>query len=142
MFQIKQRADNDRRIHAITFVAHQFYRTQDNLIDLWLHVIASFHAKATRDHSNRLLENQAAQQKQIKSVVNDLETSVFGLLSDIRDVVEADGISDTQKFSTIQALLNRCQSGAFEQLKDNLFVTAWDESWFDMLEAGSLRLQN
>ena len=97
LFQIKQRTDNDRRIHATAFVAHQFYRTQDNLIDLWLSVMASFHAKATRDHNDRLLENRVAQQKQIKSVINDLDTSVFGLLRDIRGVTEADGMSDTQK---------------------------------------------
>lgn len=142
LFQLKQRTDNDRRIHATAFVAHQFYRTQDNLIDLWLSVMASFHAKATRDHNDRLLENRAAQQKQIKSVINDLDTSVFGLLRDIRGVTEADGMSDTQKVSTIRALLDKGRSSAFEQLKDDLSATARDESWFDVLEAGSLRLQN
>ena len=142
LFQLKQRTDNDRRIHATAFVAHQFYRTQDNLIDLWLSVTASFHAKATRDHNDRLLENRAAQQKQIKSVINDLDTSVFGLLRDIRGVTEADRMSDTQKVSTIRTLLDKGRSSAFEQLKDDLSATARDESWFDVLEAGSLRLQN
>lgn len=142
LFQLKQRTDNDRRIHATAFVAHQFYRTQDNLIDLWLSVMASFQAKATRDHNDRLLENRAAQQKQIKSVINDLDTSVFGILRDIRGVTEADGMSDTQKVSTIRALLDKGRSSAFEQLKDDLSATTRDESWFDVLEAGSLRLQN
>ena len=32
LFQLRQRADNDRRIHAATFVAHQLYRTHDNLL--------------------------------------------------------------------------------------------------------------
>ena len=142
LFQLKQRADNDRRIHATAFVAHQFYRTQDNLIDLWLSVMASFHAKATRDHNDRLLENRAAQQKKIKSVINDLDTSVFGLLRDIRGVTKADAMSDTQKVSTIRGLLDKSRSCAFEQLKDDLSATARDDSWFDVLEAGSLRLQN
>lgn len=142
LFQLKQRADNDRRIHATAFVAHQFYHTQDNLIDLWLSVMASFHAKATRDHNDRLLENRAAQQKKIKSVINDLDTSVFGLLRDIRGVTEADAMSDTQKVSTIRGLLDKSRSCAFEQLKDDLSATARDDSWFDVLEAGSLRLQN
>ena len=142
LFQLRQRTDNDRRIHATAFVAHRFYRTQDNLIDLWLSVMASFHAKATRDHNDRLLETRAAQQKQIRAVIDDLDTSVFGLLRDIRGVTEADGISDTQKVSTIRALLDRSRASAFERLKDDLSATARDESWFDVLEAGSLRLQN
>ena len=142
LFQLKQRADNDRRIHATAFVAHQFYRTQDNLIDLWLSVMASFHAKATRDHNDRLLSMRAAQQKKIKSVINNLDTSVFGLLRDIRGVTEADAMSDTQKVNTIRGLLDKSRSCAFEQLKDDLSATARDDSWFDVLEAGSLRLQN
>jgi hypothetical protein len=142
LFQLKKRTDNDRRIHAAAFVAHQLYRTHDNLIDLWLSIMASFQARAKRDHNDRLLEDRAAQQKQIKSVINDLDTSVFGLLHDIRGVTEAGGMSDTQKVSTIKALLEKGQSGAFEQLKDDLSATARDESWFDVLEAGSLRLQN
>ncbi len=38
--------------------------------------------------------------------------------------------------------MDRGRSGAFEQLKDGLSATARDESWFDVPEAGSLRLQN
>ena len=142
MFQIHRRAAGDRYIHAAAFVAHQFYRTQDNLIDLWLSVMASFQAKATREHNEQLLESRAAQQEQLKAVVHDLDNSVFGLLRDIRCVTEADGMSDAQKVDAIRSLLDQGRSGAFEQLKDNLAATGRDQSWFDVLEAQSLRLQN
>ena len=66
LIQLQQRADNDRRIHAAAFVAHQFYRTHDNLIDLWLSVMASFHAKATREHNDRLLETRKEQQDHLQ----------------------------------------------------------------------------
>ena len=142
MFQIQRRAAGDRYIHASAFIAHQFYRTQDNLIDLWLNVMASFQARATRDHNNRLLESRATQQEQLKTVVDDLDKSVFGLLRDIRGVTEADSMSDAQKVDAIRSLLDQGRSGAFERLKDDLAATGRDEGWFDVLEAGSLRLQN
>ncbi|XAT59615.1 Tn3 family transposase [Rhodobacteraceae bacterium Araon29] len=142
IFQIQRRATSDRHIHAAAFVAHQFYRTQDNLIDLWLSVMASFQAKAVREHNDRLLENRAAQQDQLKSVINDLDTSVFGLLRDIRDVTEADSMSDAQKVDSIRSLLDQGRSGAFDQLKDDLAATGQDEGWADVLETGSIRLQN
>ena len=142
LFQLRQRADNDRRIHAAAFVAHQFYRIHDNLIDLWLSVMASFQARATRDHKNRLLESRATQQEHLKTIVEDLDKSVFGLLRDIRGVTEADSMSDAQKVDAIRSLLDQGRSGAFERLKDDLATTGRDEGWFDVLEAGSLRLQN
>ena len=142
LFQLRQRADNDRRIHAAAFIAHQFYRTHDNLIDLWLSVMASFHAKATREHNDRLLETRKEQQDQLKAVIDDLDTTVFGLLRDIRGVTEADGMSDAQKVDAIQSLLDQGQSSTFERLKDDLAATGGNQSWFDVLEAGSLRLQN
>ena len=140
--KIQRRSVGDRYIHAAAFVAHQFYRTQDNVIDLWLSVMASFQARATRDHNNRLLESRATQQEQLKTVVDDLDKSVFGLLRDIRAVTETDSMSDTQKVDVIRSLLDQGRSGAFERLKEDLATTGRDEGWFDVLEAGSLRLQN
>ena len=142
MFQIRRRAESDRYIHAAAFVAHQFYRTQDNLLDLWLSVMASFQAKATRKHNERLLEGRKKQQDQLKAVVNDLDVSVFGVLRDIRSVTEANEMSDTQKVEAIRSLLDQGRSGAFERLKDDLITTGKDGGWFDVLETESLRLQN
>ncbi len=142
MFQIQRRSLGDRYIHAAAFVAHQFYRTQDNLIDLWLSVMAAFQARANRQHNDQLLENRATQQEQLKTVVDNLDKSVFGLLRDIRGIAEAGGMSDAQKVDAIRSLLDQGRSGAFERLKDELAATGRDESWFDVLEARSLRLQN
>ena len=142
MFRIQRREDNDRHIHAAAFVAHQFHRSQDNLIDLWLSVMAAFQATVTRGHNEHLLQSRKKQQEHLKAVFDDLDTSVFGLIRDIRDVTEADGLSDAQKVADIRAPLDRGQSSAFELLKDDPAATGQDRSWFDMLEAQSLRSQN
>ena len=142
IFQIQRREDNDRHIHAAAFVAHQFHRSQNNLIDLWLSIMASFQATVTREHNEHVLERRKKQQEHLKTVVDDLDTSIFGLIRDIRDVAEADSLSDAQKVSDIRALLDRGQTGAFERLRDDLAATGQDRSWFDMLEAQTLRSQN
>ena len=51
-------------------------------------------------------------------------------------------MSDTQKIDAIRSLLDQDRSSAFEQLKDKLVATERDQSWFDVVEAQSLRLQN
>lgn len=142
IFQIHRRESNDRYIHAAAFVAHQFFRMQDHLIDLWLSVMASFQTTAAREHKERLLENRKDQQEHLKAVVDHLDASVFGLIREIRSLTDADGLSDAQKITEIRTLLNRGQTGAFERLKADLHDTAQDESGYDVLETHSLRLQN
>ena len=142
VFQIQRREANDRYIHAAAFVGHQFYRMQDNLVDLWLSVMASFQTTAVREHKERLLDQRREQQDQIKSVVDDLDAMVFGLIREIRGVAEAGCLSDAQKIIAIQALLDRRPTGALERLKTNLDEAGQDRTWHAVLEARSFRLQN
>lgn len=48
IFQLQRRSEADRHIHATAFVAHQFFRIQDNLIDILLNVMASFQTTVSR----------------------------------------------------------------------------------------------
>lgn len=94
MFQLQQRSRPDCHLHATAFVAHQFYRCQDNMIDLWL------------------------------------------------SVMSAANLSDAEKVTATQALLEQGQTEDFVRLKDDLAATASDVGWHDILEARSLKLQN
>ncbi len=62
VFQVQRRRDGDRCIHAAAFVEHQFCRSQDNLIDLWLRFMAGFQPAALRHHTASLLETRGKQQ--------------------------------------------------------------------------------
>jgi len=142
IFQMQRRDQNDRYIHAAAFVAHQFYRSQDNMIDLWLSVMASFKSAATREYQETLVQERKDQQRQIEIVVNGLEVSVFGVLRGIRSVTAAANLSDTERVTATVALLDQGQTKDFDQLKDDLAATAKNASWYDILEARSVRLQN
>lgn len=142
MFQLQRRADADRYIHAAAFVAHQFYRMQDHLTDMLLSVMASFQTTASREHKDQLSGQRMDQQKTLKAAVDELDVSVFGLIREIRELMDDAGLSDSQKITKIRTALNRGQSGAFEQLKANLEIAGQDQNWYDVLEERSLRLQN
>lgn len=142
VFQIKRREANDRYIHAVAFVAHQFFRTQDNLVDLWLNVMPSFRTKVIRQHKETLLDNRKKQQQKLRAVVDELDTSVLGLIRDIRIVTDEDELSDTEKIDKIRAILALEQTSAFDDLKADLKADEKDSSWFEVLESGSLKLQN
>ena len=50
IFQLNQRREEDRYVHVIAFITHQYYRLQDNLVDTFLTAVKSFENGAKRDH--------------------------------------------------------------------------------------------
>lgn len=142
VFQIQRREANDRYIHAAAFVAHQFFRMQDNLVDLWLSVMASFQTTASREYKERLLENRKAQQEQFQILARELQASVSGLIRDILSLTDDNSLSDAQKVAAIRAVLDRGGTGTLRRLKTDLETSGQDRSWHDLLEEHSLRLQN
>lgn len=49
IFQLNQSSDVDRYVHVTAFIAHQYYRLQDNLVDVILSVVQSFQNSAQRE---------------------------------------------------------------------------------------------
>ena len=142
MFQLQQRSQTDRYLHAAAFIAHQFYRCQDNMIDLWLSVMASFKSSAAREYQETLAQDRKDQQRQITSIVDSLDASVFGVLRSIQSVMAAANLSDTEKVAAIEKLMARSKTEDFDQLKGDLAQTVSNASWYDIMEARSLKLQN
>lgn len=142
MFQLQQRAESDRYIHAVAFVAHQFYRTQDHLTCMLLKVMASFQTIVSREHKEMLAEKSMRYQQSLKAVIDDLDSAVFSMVHQIRALTEDSTLSDKEKVYKIQSVLDDKQISSFEMFKAKLDASGQDQSWFDILESRSLWLQN
>jgi len=142
MFQLQQRSEADRYIHATAFVAHQFYRIQDNLIDILLSVVASFQTTALRKHKERSHENRKEQNKRLKTLIGGLDRSVFSLIHEIRHLTETEALSDAEKIKNIKTLLDQGRDKDFETLKSELESAGDDQAYYEILEERSVRLQN
>jgi hypothetical protein len=53
IFQLTRRAERERYLHLIAFIAHQYYRLHDNLVDVLLSSLQSFHNSALREHKDQ-----------------------------------------------------------------------------------------
>src|SRR5258707_14128507 len=53
IFQLTRRAERERYLHLIAFIAHQYYRLHDNLVDVLLSSLQSFHNSALLEHKDR-----------------------------------------------------------------------------------------
>ena len=142
VFQLQQRSETDRYIHVAAFIAHQFFRIQDNLADTFLSVMATFQTTATRDHKDLLFEQRKTQNQQLKTVINELDTSVFSLLREIRNLTDSVDLSDAQKVTQIKTVLGQGKTESFEQLKTDVQQAGQSQIWPEILEKHSVRLQN
>ncbi len=89
-----------------------------------------------------MFEQRKAQNQQLKAVVDELDTSVFGLLREIRSLTASVSLSDSQKITQIKTVLDQVKTASFEQLKVDLQQAGQSQLWPEILEKHSVRLQN
>jgi len=142
IFQLKRRADEDRYVHVIAFIAHQYYRLQDNLVDVLLSVVKSFQNTAQREHKEQTYEQRKTSDRALSDLLSRLDDDVFGVLKKIRKLSDDNQFSDADKISQIQALLKNNKDTDLANLKSGLEEKLDDGHYYDILEARSVRLQN
>jgi|SaaInlStandDraft_4_1057021.scaffolds.fasta_scaffold05891_3 TnpA family transposase len=144
IFHLARRSDEDRYVHVIAFIAHQYYRLQDNLADVLLTVVQSYQNTAAREHRDACYAQHKHRDQSLKSLLEVLDDQVFRALSDIRAVLSDRAITDAEKIAHIDQLVGD-QAPALERsaaLKASLEEGMEDGPYFEILESRSVRLQN
>lgn len=148
MFQLNQRSNEDRYVHITAFVAHQYYRLQDNLVDTLLNTVNSFHNSTKRDHKDWCYEHRKDQYGMIKTLVTKFDENVFSILQKIREITRDEKANATNKLERICYILephNDSIPQAEQQWQDitqNLENKSDEGRYDDILEEASIRLQN
>jgi hypothetical protein len=142
IFQLNQRSDEDRYVHVVAFIAHQYYRLQDNLVDVLLSVVQSFQNSAQREHKEQSYEQQKARNQSLSGLLSRLDGDVFDLLRQIGRYANDDALSDTEKLNKIRELLQGGKEEVYTELKTSLERGLNEGDYYDVLEERSLRLQN
>ncbi len=148
IFQLNQRADEDRYVHLTAFIAHQYYRLQDNLVDTLLTTVNSFQNGAKRDHKDWCFEQRKGQLGSLKVLVASLDENIFGVLRQIRDITKDGEADDTGKLARICSLLDAHNDNIpateqqWQSLAQGMENDAGDGRYYDILEDRSIRLQN
>jgi TnpA family transposase len=147
IFQLNQRREEDRYVHVIAFITHQYYRLQDNLVDRLLTAVKSFENGAKRDHKEWCYDQRKTQHQSLKTLASSVDEKVFGFVRQIRDIIDNDD-TDTGKLALIKDLLENNQIGfsdvvrEWHDFKSGFDSNADDPRYYDILEERSLRLQN
>lgn len=144
IFQIQQRSGADRYIHAVAFVAHQYYRMQDNLIDIFLSIMTAFQTTIANKRKEKALEQQQEKQNQLQFLIQNLETDVFSVMHKIRTIANDNVLADSEKVRRIKGMLNRKTPNNIENIRAEFLGVLEDEEsvLYELKESKSLHLQN
>ncbi|WP_419235513.1 DUF4158 domain-containing protein [Rickettsia endosymbiont of Nabis limbatus] len=142
IFQIQQRSQTDRYIHAAAFVAHQYYRMQDNLVDIFLNVMTAFQTTIANEYKENVLEQQVIQQKQLQVLIHELETGVFSVMQEIRSIANDNILPDCEKVYRIKKALNHETPHNIKNIREGFLELSDDLALYDLQENKSLHLQN
>jgi TnpA family transposase len=148
IFQTTRRDDDDRYLHLIAFIAHQYYRLQDNLVDVLLTSLASYQNSAQREHKEQCYARRAQRNQSLKALVGYLDEDLLKALAAIRTITDEPHLSAAEKVDRIRALLatqdaNRHHAKLdLTRLKRELERELSEDDYYRILEAKSIRLQN
>jgi hypothetical protein len=148
IFQVARRDDEDRYLHLIAFIAHQYYRLQDNLVDVLLTSLASYQNSAQREHKEQCYARRAQRNQSIKALVGYLDEDLLKVLAAIRTITDEPYLSAAEKVDRIRALLATQDANQHHakldltRLKRELETELSEDDYHRILEAKSIRIQN
>jgi TnpA family transposase len=142
IFQIARRADEDRYLHVVAFITHQYHRLQDNLVDVLLTTVQSYQNSAQREHKDVRYAQRAQRNQLLKTMLGFMEEQLVSPLRAIRVITEQPQLSDAEKIVHIRTLLAQHDEQRLTTLHDEVATELSDDDYFSILEARSVRIQN
>jgi TnpA family transposase len=141
---LRRRSDDDIRLHLLAFIAHQYYRLHDNLVDVLLGSVQTSENAAVREHRDWCFDERKRHDRATEILLDDLDTTIFQVLRQIREAVVDDLLNDQEKVARIGHLVQPEQAAEAksQELRSSVANDAADDHYFDILDARSVRLQN
>jgi len=148
IFQLTRRDKPDRYLHLLAFIAHQYYRLQDNLVDVLLASLRSFQNGAIREHKEQCYACREQQNESLNAMLGGLERGLVGTLTSIGSITEDRALSDAEKVTRIRALLAQretrrlLEKDPLVELKASLVSELDDDEYYKILESKSVWIQD
>lgn len=150
IFQISRRSEPNRYLHLIAFIAHQYYRHHDALVDIILQSQKSSTNSVTREHKERSYANRDKQKKllgktlpQITKKIELEETLQKILLTAENKEISVEKRND-KIIKLVNSVLDKNKENEFKN--DNLSLEIQEvlatDDYHELLQAKSLYLQN
>ena len=148
IFQVSRRAEDDRHLHLVCFITHQFRRLHDVLTDVLLLSVQSTLNTSEREHKERYYTGRGDQRQALHTLVENVTEGVCNPLSEIETIVFHTHLSNTEKVSHIQAVLSQGEEqrqtveSQLMEVQEQSQEGNEDNDYYAVLESKSIKLQN
>lgn len=148
VFQVARRSKEDRYLHLIAFVAHQFYRGQDVLVDTLLKTTQTALNAVDREHKDKVFEHRKDYRRSVKRLVSLVQRGFRSPLDSIESITTNDALDAETKLEQIEELLflikteRAIAEEELDLLDDKTRKMLEDAEYYDLLESKSRKLQN
>ena len=105
IFQVTRRSSEDRYLHLIAFITHQYFRLQDNLLDVLLNVLQTCLNTAQREHKEVCYRRREHWNEAVRKLIGYFDHSFLEILSTIKQITESAQLDDAEKVGQIRSLL-------------------------------------
>lgn len=147
IFQVSRRTDEDRYLHLIAFIVHQFFRLQDLLADALLISVQNTLNVVQREHKEKYYEERKLKNSSLQKIVDSIDKNVISVLADIKGIVYQANFDDTNKINLIKQLLQDTEPQKnlvveqIVELKNSTNSVLQDKDSYSILELKSVKLQ-
>jgi len=148
VFQVSRRADDDRHLHLVCFAAHQCFRLQDTLVDIFLKSVQNAKGICQREHKELYYEGRTERRDNVRRLLTQMDEGAFTPLAEIERIAFDGELEDSNKVEQIQDVFSRTGERRYsatenlDGLRTQLEPHAADAEYYRALEARSLKLQN
>jgi hypothetical protein len=148
IFQMLERADTERYLYLLAFIAHQYYILQDLLIEVLIQAVAGAETHTTKQQKETTFLVRKTRSQTVQRVVGSY-LSTRQLVRHIHGILQAQELTDSEKVHSLQKLFANKNNqeeqeleGKAQELQKESTRILKDEDYYDALEEQSLRLQN
>jgi TnpA family transposase len=148
VFQVERRADPERHLHLLCFIAHQYFHLHDLLMDVLLMVVQSTRSTCQREHQNQYFDTRAQREQNVLSLIGDVERIVCRPLARIEEIAFQERLPNNEKVRLIQDVLHQrgterqTLQGQITGFQEDLRRESGDRGYYAVLEHKSIPLQN
>ena len=148
VFQVARRTEEDPYLHLVCFVTHQYRRTQDTLVDVFLQVIQITVNVCKRQHREKYFEDRSERRRSITAFASSVHIHIINPLSQIESVAFNNTLNADERVRQIQVILSdenfqrqEVEEKTNKMCKPSIRDTDYSD-YFLLLESRSVKLQN
>jgi TnpA family transposase len=146
--QIAHRAEYERDLYLVCFIAHQFRRLHDLLGDLFLLAVQHVVTLCAREHKERYYNARSTYRRTLRALITDVNQGMSDPLTTIETIAFQANLSAPEKVSRIQTVCTNTQTArsaaasSLHHLHHQVQEDSEDAEYYAVVTAQSLRLQN